>query len=242
MPWYNNLNTRAKLFLDMKTIMNAEPLDKNFTSQYIQQWDKETTNAVSQDGRHRQSSPTFRSGTAQQPSNAGPSRPSKYTFITFVNPEPRQAIAFEEAGIRAGEVIAHRAWWALNDKLFSVYMTDFEWDPKIPMEGEPKFENGWGIHAFKSAKDVDVYVKSIIDWYAYDRNFYRPSIVQMGAKLVTGTVSLWGEIVEHEKGYRAEFARPVSIDINTDSYGKAWGSDRELLNRYGVKANVRTGS
>jgi hypothetical protein len=30
--------------------------------------------------------------------------------------------------------------------------------------------------------------------------------------MCTGTVFLWGDVVEHERGYRAEFARVRSID------------------------------
>ena len=29
---------------------------------------------------------------------------------------------------------------------------------------------------------------------------------------ITGTVALWGEIIEHEKGYRAEYAYPLSFE------------------------------
>jgi hypothetical protein len=30
--------------------------------------------------------------------------------------------------------------------------------------------------------------------------------------MVTGTVFLWGDVVEHERGWRAEFARVRSLD------------------------------
>lgn len=242
MSWDKDISKMAaKFFEEMKILIDANLFDKSLISQ-LQQHNKETTNEVSQDGRHRQSSPTFRSGTAQQPSNAGPPQPSKYTFITFVNPEPQSAIAIEEAGIRAGEVIAHRAWWALNNRLFSVHMTDFEWDPKIPMEGEPKSRNGLGVHAFKTREEALAYRESIINWYGEGNiKNYVPSIVSLGATLVTGTVALWGEIIEHERGYRAEFARPVSIDVTPKQLYTNYRFEL-LIDRYGVKANVRTGS
>jgi len=43
-----------------------------------------------------------------------------------------------------------------------------------------------------------------------------------------GTVHLWGEVVEHERGYRASHAAVRSID-------EAYGVDlADLRNRYGV--------
>ena len=33
-----------------------------------------------------------------------------------------------------------------------------------------------------------------------------------GADVIFGTIKMWGEIVEHELGYRAEFAKIISLD------------------------------
>jgi hypothetical protein len=45
--------------------------------------------------------------------------------------------------------------------------------------------------------------------------------------LAFGTVKLWGEVVEHEHGYRASFAKPASID-ETYYYGKPAQDPKEL--------------
>ena len=52
---------------------------------------------------------------------------------------------------------------------------------------------GAGIHAFKDPGDA-------VRQYP------------IGARRVFGTVALWGEVIEHEIGYRAEFARVASLD------------------------------
>lgn len=59
---------------------------------------------------------------------------------------------------------------------------------------------------------------------------------------VVGSVWLWGEIVEHERGYRAEFASMRSIDYMTSwpvdedvcRPFKAWRWKRKLQKRYGL--------
>lgn len=47
--------------------------------------------------------------------------------------------------------------------------------------------------------------------------------------LLFGRVKIWGEIVEHEAGYRSEFAKIVSLD-----YG-----DPELLDKFRKVYNVK---
>ena len=47
--------------------------------------------------------------------------------------------------------------------------------------------------------------------------------------LLFGKVKIWGEIVEHEAGYRSEFAKIVSLD-----YG-----DPELLDKFRKVYNVK---
>lgn len=52
---------------------------------------------------------------------------------------------------------------------------------------------------------------------------------------VCGTIKLWGQVVEHERGYRAEFARIVSLDaIYALGYDDGWSTQalHELKQRY----------
>lgn len=57
-------------------------------------------------------------------------------------------------------------------------------------------ENGEGVHAFKSTHELSNYING----------------VAVPSATIYGTVALWGDIVEHELGYRAQFARVLSID------------------------------
>lgn len=127
----------------------------------------------------------------------------------FSKPSPKPAV--DDAGIRAGEIIAYRAWSVLNGKLRSM-AAEFDWEPNgIPlwykrivssrtrMDWPPvpyKSPNGVheesaGFHAFKSMRDVEFeYVPCDAD-----------------DAVVYGQVKLWGTVYEHQFGYRAEYAR-----------------------------------
>src|SRR6516164_5555750 len=91
--------------------------------------------------------------------------------INSSKPSPRRAV--ENAGIRAGEIIAYRAWSVLNGKLRST-AAEFDWEPNgIPLwhkiasrkterdKSSPvpyRSPNGVddemaGFHAFKSMRD-----------------------------------------------------------------------------------------
>ena len=95
-------------------------------------------------------------------------------------------------GIRAGEIIAWRAWLVIGDYLHSVVAAK-PWTPGEPMSGDPA--TGYGIHAYKGPHGP------MLDGYAQKGN----------GPWVIGEVALWGEIIEHEEGYRAEFARVHSL-------------------------------
>lgn len=115
--------------------------------------------------------------------------------------------AIKDTGIRAGEVIARRCWRIRADRLFSIYMADYEWYPNYPATGN--VAEGFGVHAFNNDYDLGIYIRDHACASYY---------------LIPGTVSLWGEIVEHERGYRAEYAKILSLDI-----GDPW-----IKRKYGV--------
>lgn len=97
-------------------------------------------------------------------------------------------------GIIAGEIIAWRAWyWDKERKRLRSIFVDYEWPTDGPAIGKPGA--GYGIHAFKEADRV---------WEEY-----RLCI----SHLVCGQVALWGDVVEFEQGYTAEFAKIVSMHI-----------------------------
>jgi len=128
---------------------------------------------------------------------------------SFSKPNPKRAV--EDAGIRAGEIIAYRAWSVLNGKLRSM-AAEFDWEPNgIPLwhkwTASNKTKIDWppvpyqspngvdeemaGFHAFKSVRDVEFE--------------YRPC--DADDAVVYGQVKLWGTVYEHQFGYRAEYAK-----------------------------------
>jgi len=134
------------------------------------------------------------------------------------------AARLKHEGIRAGEIIAYRAWRVMVPGLFrsgddrrlhSVFMRDYVWQPDEPASGDVRTH---GIYSFRDA------VRSR-DEYSYNAH---------DGPLLFGSIKIWGEVVEHEAGYRSEFAKIVSLD-----YG-----DRELLEKfrkiYFAAANKKT--
>jgi hypothetical protein len=128
--------------------------------------------------------------------------------LPFVLGENRLATKLKHEGIRAGELIAYRAWRVMaprssgGDWLRSVYMRDYIWFPDHPASGDVKRH---GIYSFR---DV---IRSAAE-YSYSTD----------GVLLFGKVKIWGEVVEHEAGYRSQYGRIVSLD-----YG-----DPELLEKF----------
>src|SRR5438067_8448858 len=70
-----------------------------------------------------------------------------------VHAENGRAKAIRHSGIRVGEIIGGRAWrvgpWRLRrgeDRLRSVYMTDYVWEPSKPASGDVRTH---GIYSFR---------------------------------------------------------------------------------------------
>ena len=119
--------------------------------------------------------------------------------LSYVNGE-ELTDRLKHDGIRAGEIIAYRAWRVIRQGLFrsrdellhSVYMRDYVWLPDEPASGDVK------THGIYSFRDV---IRSKQD---YDYNAY--------GVLLFGKIKIWGEVVEHEEGYRSEFGKIISLD------------------------------
>lgn len=77
-----------------------------------------------------------------------------------------------------------------------------EWQPGVHMSGDIKV--GYGVFAWNNK---NLCHSEAMTWL---RDGEEPLYV-------VGTVKLWGEVVEHEHGYRAEFAEINTIDGAIDS-------------------------
>src|SRR6266487_4394768 len=123
-------------------------------------------------------------------------------FITPHRDQNELANSLKHEGIRVEEIIAYRAWrvvepsWSRtgDDRLHSVFVKDYVWPPDEPASGDVK------THGIYSFQDV-----------ICAREEYGYSPLGSG-QLLFGKVKIWGEIVEHEAGYRSQFGKIVSLD------------------------------
>lgn len=112
-------------------------------------------------------------------------------YITNPSQHPFEGTV-EDAGIRVGEITAIRVWMLKGGLLRSVYMDSIIWVPGEVMKAHAvSCFHGEGIHAFKSLDRA--------------RGEYRHKYY------IYGEVALWGEVIEHDHGYKAEYAKITKI-------------------------------
>lgn len=196
-------------------------------------------------GRHRKSYTPFHRSAAFQSGNTVDWRAINFSvaglasggWVTFDVSEPKPVT---HSGIRAGEIIAPRAWRVDGDRLFSVYMND-EWLPGKPIQGDPRDKASHGVHAFKDRSSIVQYLWHKSAAALFDGHIEAmlgiPSENRKPKGFVIGTVAMWGEIVEHERGWRGEFGRIASIDSAHNADITSQAALDALRLRYGVSAS-----
>lgn len=114
------------------------------------------------------------------------------------------------------------AWrvWRLDDRgyLRSLTWRSFSWAPLKVSQADlisASFKN-CGIHGFKKKEDC-------LRLYHATNKF----IVSTDC-FCYGQVSLWGRVIEHERGYRAQYAYPYEIFVPSSTMAK------HLTNKYAV--------
>ena len=123
-------------------------------------------------------------------------------------------------------LIAYRVW-SLNTEEATIGSYGHSHDiwPKgqiMKTDEVPTSSNDNGLHAWKTMNHALQYAGS------------SPNIV------IIGTIYLWGKIVEHERGYRAEFAYPKKLEILA---GRFYDINRtqietNLRNSYGCEVDL----
>jgi hypothetical protein len=93
-------------------------------------------------------------------------------------------------GIVVGEIIGHRCWRVVADRLWSTTL-DYIWIPRQAMKGDVR---RYGIHSFKDEALVASYSRCHT------------------TTIVVGTIKMWGEVIYTERGYRAQYACVNSLD------------------------------
>jgi hypothetical protein len=109
-----------------------------------------------------------------------------------------------------GEITAFRCWKLSCGYLWSIAAAH-RWEPDEPMSGDLGdvfFAEGavfGGVYAWRQPEDA----------VRHARRMWRRHWLDLPPRaeaLVIGRVALWGEIDEHERGYRAENARVSGLD------------------------------
>jgi hypothetical protein len=132
------------------------------------------------------------------------------------------------AGIHAGELTGWRIWWIDRSGWFrSLVRDEIFWIPGKAMQGNVNERAGSsryaGVYSFKNRRDaLSEFIAGTADLRSHPHHAEHNTV-----GLALGTVKLWGEVVEHEHGYRASFAKPASID-ETYYYGKPAKDPKEL--------------
>jgi len=142
---------------------------------------------------------------------------------TFSEPTPP---TIPHAGIRAGELIGHRMWLVLSGNQLCSLAHYFIWEPNATIEGDinervntfpwafmmPRFG---GVYSYFTAGQVQ---KEFHSTEAQQMQFPAPCILGDNMHpciihgIAYGTIKCWGEVVEHEHGWRAQYAKLTSID------------------------------
>jgi len=133
----------------------------------------------------------------------------------------------ERGEMQVCNLIGWRAWRITQTGYLQSASVEAIWLPGEPMRGVVEDYNGEGIHAYKARADA----------------LCHPGAA---ARVAFGSVLLWGDVVEHERGYRATCAKIVSIDDVIWDGNLPWSCIATkalsfLRDRYGLaKAETRT--
>jgi hypothetical protein len=146
-------------------------------------------------------------------------------------PEP-----LPRADMQVCDLIGWRVWRITSLGYLRSLTADAIWLPGVPMEAPAVVDShgatktggtDLGIHVFKERNGAILEVENYASRYEQHVGY------------AVGSVLLWGEVVEHERGYRAERAKIKSIDDVTWKGKPPWDKETAevlafLRARYGV--------
>ena len=144
-------------------------------------------------GGHRRTNSSAQGSAARTPDPRHTERAGRATV-----PRTPSYGAIPFAGFRAGEIIVPRVWTLYGNLLHGAFFMGHAWLPYIPVRGDP-YAEGAGVHAFKSLDEAFEYADQASNW------------IFPSGSVVVGHVALWGDVIEHEHGYRAQYGSVHSI-------------------------------
>ena len=123
------------------------------------------------------------------------------------------------------DLIGYRIW-RYNKGYLQSYAREEIWIPGMPMVGNGLDDhNQAGVWAFKEKPPA---YKKYLESSNFPINSSVPSAIHVCH--IVGSVLLWGQIIEHSQGYRAEYAKVREIyDV---SFPKPWASERDAALKY----------
>lgn len=214
---------------------------------------KQQPRSMRNNGKHRRAGPTIHRGTpvradtGTRGSNAGGIAQlvafdigTEWTAPESIRkPKPPSV---EYAGVRTGELIGYRLWWvAGRDSTFAQLMSlasGYIWRPGETVTGDinecvyldfwrPEGSIFGGVYAFSKEEFMQ---NELHDVRIHIRSGWGPKVC------VAGTVKMWGEVIEHQFGYRAQFAKLHSLSVAFGGSGDRPEILEALQERYGVSA------
>lgn len=136
-------------------------------------------------------------------------------LITAID-QPKPKPSLKRDSVIAGEIVGYRCWRVEGGFLKSVYQDDV-WVPGQIIEGRGLED--WdqrGVHAWKDpgSKEYHEYIRAYLNLSSdpFLAFHYYGTKRELRPAMATGTIFMWGDVVEHERGYRAEYARVRSLD------------------------------
>jgi hypothetical protein len=156
--------------------------------------------------------------------SAGSSDPGHYrTEPLLITGNKTRDAALGEPRIRAGEIIGWRFWKLCNGLLYSVFVP-YIWRPDVFERSSSKqggFKNP-GYHAFRDKEQAERETSIHARWW--------PCVI--------GSVAMWGEVIEHQRGWRSEYAAVRSIIKITGDipFSRKHSLLLELHEKYGCRA------
>ena len=119
-------------------------------------------------------------------------------------------------GRATGHLIGWRVWEITAEGLLgSVWLDDTVWSPGQPIIAEFRHHPMWAFPAsamLLAALERQGPIESGAGIHALKARYLAQSLAAVTG-LILGRVALWGEIAEHERGYRAQYAYPVSLVV-----------------------------
>ena len=142
-------------------------------------------------------------------------------------------------------LVGYRGWLVRDNALVSCYR-DVEWPVGKPLQSEcirPTYREGQGVFPAPPKHYWSPHISCTCGMYAlheYPKVWQehegkrRASVKPWPSEAVTGMIQGWGRIIVGDKGFRAQYAKPVALVARPRS--KRWPEVIErLAERYGLE-------